>query len=302
MGSVRAQAPERPGWMQTIANVLLAWLLTVVTMFVAYLPLSLLALDPSLAFGHGSPWRIDGPWALVAAVWPAVLAALLYAQVLCMVVRRLDGWEVRRLPVALATFVFLLATTASSDDGRSFAGMAFIALMLVVNYGAYTQTASAPRLSRAAWVAVAAVAVTASVATLAYQPLHPLRFGVSRQLDPRALEVDVRNEGLGDARIRAIRAEPASGGAAVVAQAYGFDRAYAEDWQQLPVGGVALARTPDGALPSGISTRVRLAPGSCADPGSRASVDALVFELETLGVHRTQHVTLPRPVTLSCPR
>lgn len=310
-------APDRPraGWWATIGWTLLAAMTATVGVVAVALALSPLHVDLSLLTGEAWPWQPDTPWAVVAGFAPAVLGAAVFAVSLRLAVGWTSDWQVRLLPVFVAAVVLsAIAATrpaaAAPDDGAaSFA--TFVGLVVVARYAAIVPVHAPRRPSRPLLLGVAAAAVLVALATIAYRPLHPLhaQIGDERtgggttwglpadgERDPRAVRFAVENASFADARILAI--SPLVAGAPVVVQ---LDNTAPE----FPISQIYVSVPADGfraARDGGDTGRVRLAPGLCV-PGRnpRATVSGLVFTVQTLGLRRTQRVTLTEPVALRCP-
>jgi hypothetical protein len=311
-------APDRPrpGWWATIGWTLLAAMTCTVGLVAIAVALSPLHVDLSLATGDVWPWQPDTPWAVVAGFAPAVLGAAVFAVALRFAVRWTSDWQVRLLPVFAAMVVLSMiaatrpAPAGAPDDGAA-AFSVLVALVVVARYAAIVPVRAPHRPPRPLVVGVAVAAVLVAVATIAYRPLHPLhaQIGDERagggttwglpaddERDPRAVRFAVENASFADARIVAIR--PLAAGAPIVVQLDNTAPEFPPSQMHVPVPADGFLVGREG----GDSGRVRLAPGLCA-PGRapRARLSGLLFTVETLGLRRTQRVTLTEPVLLRCP-
>lgn len=305
--------PDRLGWWATIGMVLIASMAAVFLLIAVGLPLSLLHVDFSLVSGKGWPWAPSTPWAVVAATTTVGLQALLFAVALRLAGRLIWGWHARPLALLLAAAVFAATTlVAGIAEVRDAGLLPFVVLVVLARYAVFVRELPPRlRLPRPALAAIGAAVALASVATLAYRPLHPLHvqigsdrvgsgthwgFGGDAERDPREIAFGYENDSFAAARV--VSVEALASGAAVVVQRDdpALVSAPQDGWVPFPTGGVALR---SGADQTG---HVRLAPGSCsADPSTTAQLHALLFTVETLGLRRTQQIAPADPVILSCP-
>lgn len=317
VGSAPAEAPSqetpRPGWWLTIGTLLVAALIAFAGSLLVIALTQPFKLDMTVLVEHApSSYRDDTPWGFVARAWPALVVALLFGQGVRLAARMHSDWRVRATPVALVVLLMMLigddrAGGSDAADGRAF--WSLVALVLVTRYVAFTRAPAPPAPSRLWRALIGLVALVVTAAALAYPAFHPLHVQVGDMVngtsgpqhgfpgdgdrDPRVVDVGLDLRSPAGARIRSIRTDLSSGAPVVVEVA---DSALT--YGPLPPQGVAL--TGDETL----TARVRLERGTCAPgPGeTQVGFNSLSIELETLGLRRTQHVTLPRSVTLTCLR
>lgn len=293
-----APPPDRPGWVWTAAWVSLAAIVTAIPLEFGLAGVASLQLIPEEGWDgtKGGPWPIDGAWALAADAGWGLLFGFALAYGMRVAVRGWsDSWDVRLWPIACATAL------AITSPGIS--GLGSLALVVIVTrQHALRPAAAAPRSRRVA-AAIAAGTAALLVATFTYQPFHPLLaafpghrnqlmpndygFGSSRHSPARAVRFQLENAGFGTVMVRSLH---------VVGPNARLLRI--EGLESLPTGH-PLDRN------SSLGGRVWLSKAACATDAARyripsASVDALVVQVETLGLVRTQRFELKPSADLFC--
>jgi hypothetical protein len=126
--------------------------------------------------GRGWPWRIDGPWSLLADVGPLLLSGLLFACAAEWFTRPRGGVPTRRAPIALtaATLGWVALGGVSNAGLVGVGGGATFVALVVVTREMSGRARTPLRWTRARVVAAVAVTAALAGATISYGLLHPL--------------------------------------------------------------------------------------------------------------------------------
>lgn len=291
-----AASGERPGWWATLWTMVLAGLLSIPLLIAIFAPLVWLGVvpadftlaDPSDHRGSGLvvtgwPWLRVGWWEAAAAVWPALLHGGAYAVALAWVAKRRGGWHVQPLPLLIA-FVLAAPAPGWADEATS---VFWLVLWVVVRqWGLERSPAGLPPWNRTTAIAAGAAGVALAVATLSYQPLHPLS-AEAREAGARTVAFRLEVDGAAGARLLSLRAA-----------------------DQEPLGrfGAFVVRFDDPATLGRRLSRGTVVTGQIVMPRAwctggnsvSTSIDSLLARVAVLGTERTQRIALTRWVPIGC--
>jgi len=290
---------DPPGWTWLAASLVICAIVSYLALAVM-LQLSQLGrlLPSNLSYDDntfGWPWPVTDAWSLLANVGQALLVGFALAGTLRLAVQRLwRDWELRAWPIAIA---WAIGAPASSTLAAS-------ALIVVVARTIALRPAVTPRPRprRVVVLALAFGAMVLTVASLSYQPLHPLLATFSDRQNPlvstdlgpefpespQSLGFAVRNDGVAAVQIRSMRAVGWETSVVVV-----------ERSERSPTGG-SLARHGE------LAGTIRLASGFCQTPAAglrqpAATVTALEVRYKALGAERVQRLKVSPSENLFCP-
>ncbi len=290
-----AASGERPGWWTTLWTMVLAGLLSIPLLIVTFAPLVWLGVIPahltladpadsasSGLVAAGWPWLRDGWWEAAASVWPALLHGGVYAFALAWVAKRRGGWHVHPLPLLIA-FVLAAPAPGWADEAGAFF---WLVLWVVVQQWGLQRSPADPRWNRATAIAAGATAVALAVATLSYQPLHPLS-AEAREAGARTVAFRLEVDGAAGARLLSLRTA-----------------------DQKPLGrfGAFVVRFDDPATLGRRLSRGTVVTGHVVMPRAwcsggnwaQLSIDSLIARVAVLGAERTQRIALARSVPIGC--
>lgn len=280
------EQPQRPGWWWTIGCLLLASLLSIVVTALVVWPLTALHVVPSDFDRPGAwPWPRTSVWAIAAGLGPLLLTGFGFGLATRVVVSAFGDWRVRLWPIAL-----LFALAAQPPAGQAGSSGLGLLLLIVVRQWSITREPLA-RLPRPAWLAIGVTGLLLALATVSYQPLHPLTvestWDSSENGRPaRSLPFTLAVDGAAGAQILSVSA-PTDGIGPVgyVVQLDGRD-------------------TLDRHLPRGarVYGAIELSPGFCRRGSASVRPETLLVRMRVLGLERTQRLELNAANNIGCPR
>lgn len=276
-------------WAVVAASIMAAFALLVPLFLLAWMGLPFpVAVEVS---GRGWPWRIEGPWSLVADIGPLLLVGAVFAWFAEAYTSRHTSVPTRRLPIALtAALLGWVTINRPTNAGLIGAGglATFLALLVVTREMSGRERRPWRWTPRTAWAALVLVSVLVP-ASVSYGLLHPLNAEQAQANSGSSFDFSLRNDGRADVRVLSV-AVASVPSRALVAPADSYESSPDDpDSGMVPLAGRTIAGSASERV-----TIVRT--GRCFPP---RTIDRVNVRLRVLGRTVDQVVRI-EPVSFGC--